>query len=123
MFLFINRLPYNCIFGGVSAMTKTQFLKVNGFSNMFWGWGGEDDDMSERIQHRGYNISSYPANVARYKMLPHRKEQENPKRYEILKIQRNRFKTDGLSSLQYNVQDLNLGKLYTRILVELATPS
>lgn len=117
------KLPYQSIFGGVSAMTKTQFQKVNGFSNMFWGWGGEDDDMSNRIRHHGYHISRYPANVARYKMLTHHKQHANPKRYEFLNTGRKRFKTDGLSSLQYNVKELNLGKLYTRILVELATPS
>lgn len=38
-------LPYEDIFGGVSALTKEQFINVNGFSNEFWGWGGEDDDM------------------------------------------------------------------------------
>jgi GT2 family glycosyltransferase len=118
-----DRLPYQGIFGGVSAMTRTQFQKVNGFSNMFWGWGGEDDDMSNRIRHHGYHISRYPANVARYKMLTHRKQHANPKRYEFLNTGRKRFTTDGLSSLQYNVKQLDLGKLYTRILVELATPS
>ena len=123
VFFFINRLPYQTIFGGVSAMTKTQFQKVNGFSNMFWGWGGEDDDMSNRIKHHGYYISRYSANVARYKMLTHHKQRVNPKRRDILKTGRNRFKTDGLSSLQYNVTELTQNKLYTRILVELATPS
>ncbi|RXG61045.1 Beta-1,4-N-acetylgalactosaminyltransferase bre-4, partial [Armadillidium vulgare] len=44
------KLPYNDIFGGVSAMTVDQFRTVNGFSNKFWGWGGEDDDMSNRIK-------------------------------------------------------------------------
>lgn len=38
------RLPYETNFGGVSALTKEQYEAVNGFSNSFFGWGGEDDD-------------------------------------------------------------------------------
>jgi GT2 family glycosyltransferase len=104
-------------------MTRTQFQKVNGFSNKFWGWGGEDDDMSNRIRHHGYYICRYPLNVARYKMLTHHKQPANPKRFALRNTGKKRFKTDGLNSLHYNVTELNLGKLYTRILVKLATPS
>ncbi|XP_014814697.1 PREDICTED: beta-1,4-galactosyltransferase 1-like [Calidris pugnax] len=42
------RLPYNQIFGGVSALSKAQFTKINGFPNNYWGWGGEDDDVYNR---------------------------------------------------------------------------
>lgn len=42
------RLPYNSLFGGVSSMRPEHFEKLNGFSNAYWGWGGEDDDMSNR---------------------------------------------------------------------------
>lgn len=42
------RLRYKGYFGGVTAMTKEQFLQVNGFSNIYWGWGGEDDDLRIR---------------------------------------------------------------------------
>lgn len=49
LLFFIIRLPYSSIFGGVSAMSVKQFKTVNGFSNAFWGWGGEDDDMSNRL--------------------------------------------------------------------------
>lgn len=43
------RLPYNTFFGGVSSLSKDQFLKINGFPNTYWGWGGEDDDIYKRI--------------------------------------------------------------------------
>ena len=26
------------------------FAAVNGYANVYWGWGGEDDDMSARIR-------------------------------------------------------------------------
>ncbi|NXO68911.1 B4GT1 galactosyltransferase, partial [Phainopepla nitens] len=42
------RLPYNQYFGGVSALSKEQFTKINGFPNNYWGWGGEDDDIYNR---------------------------------------------------------------------------
>ena len=58
--------PYKELFGGVCAMTRDQFYKVNGFSNMYWGWGGEDDDMYHRLKEKTLSISRYPENIARY---------------------------------------------------------
>lgn len=121
--VFKYRLPYADIFGGVSAMTREQFQKVNGFSNMFWGWGGEDDDMSNRIRFHGYHISRYPANIARYKMLTHRKQRANPKRYEFLNTGRRRFRTDGLNSLHYECQRTMLYHSHTQLLVRLPSPT
>ena len=42
------RVPYDGIFGGVTAFRRRHFELVNGFSNQFYGWGGEDDDMYNR---------------------------------------------------------------------------
>ena len=49
---FNYQLPYDGIFGGVSAMSVKYFNFVKGFSNQFWGWGGEDDDMAMRLRNK-----------------------------------------------------------------------
>jgi len=41
-------LEFKSFLGGVSALTSTQFELVNGYSNKFYGWGGEDDDILNR---------------------------------------------------------------------------
>ncbi|XP_064120455.1 uncharacterized protein LOC135225154 [Macrobrachium nipponense] len=113
------KLPYNDLFGGVSAMTADQFKTVNGFSNKFWGWGGEDDDMSNRIKFHGFFISRYPANIGRYTMLSHRKDEPNPRRYQYLYDGKKRFKSDGLNSAKYKALDVQLRRLYTWVYVDL----
>jgi hypothetical protein len=41
MSTFNYQLPYGAIFGGVSSLTKEQMKNVNGYSNLYFGWGGE----------------------------------------------------------------------------------
>ena len=60
------QLIYENIFGGVVSLTREQFEDVNGFSNQFWGWGGEDDDMNSRIKKRRLKVSRYSEEIARY---------------------------------------------------------
>ncbi|PVD32097.1 hypothetical protein C0Q70_07525 [Pomacea canaliculata] len=43
---FKYKLPYPFLVGGVLNMLAEHFVTVNGYSNQFWGWGGEDDDMA-----------------------------------------------------------------------------
>ncbi|XP_058837249.1 beta-1,4-N-acetylgalactosaminyltransferase bre-4 [Topomyia yanbarensis] len=117
------KLPYSTIFGGVSAMTVKQFRTVNGFSNSFWGWGGEDDDMSNRLKHVGFHIARYPINIARYTMLSHKKEKANPKRYEKLVTGAKRFDSDGLNSLHYRLVNLIRKPLFTWVHVEISADS
>jgi len=37
----LYRLPYDIIFGGVTAISREQMKKANGYSNLYFGWGGE----------------------------------------------------------------------------------
>jgi len=64
-------VPWNGIVGGAMAFTPDQFRKVNGYSNEYWGWGCEDDDMFVRIVHSCYNLEQADNNFYRYKMIIH----------------------------------------------------
>jgi len=64
-----SKCVYSEIFGGVTSITASQLVALNGYSNLYWGWGGEDDDMSARIR-RGCGLKiSRP--VSCYKKAPH----------------------------------------------------
>ncbi|XP_074850583.1 beta-1,4-galactosyltransferase 1 isoform X3 [Carettochelys insculpta] len=70
-------LPYNQYFGGVSALSKEQFLKINGFPNDYWGWGGEDDDIYNRLIFKGMRISRPDAVIGKCRMIRHARDQKN----------------------------------------------
>ncbi|CAH2092733.1 unnamed protein product [Euphydryas editha] len=113
------KLPYEDLFGGVSALTLEQFTKVNGFSNKYWGWGGEDDDMSYRLRKMNYHIARYKMSIARYAMLDHKKSAPNPKRYQLLSQTSKTFHKDGLSTLEYEVVSMTRHHLYTHIVANI----
>ncbi|XP_045451475.1 beta-1,4-N-acetylgalactosaminyltransferase bre-4-like [Melitaea cinxia] len=113
------KLPYEDIFGGVSALTLEQFTQVNGFSNKYWGWGGEDDDMSYRLRKMNYHIARYKMSIARYAMLDHKKSSPNPKRYQLLSQTGKTFQKDGLSTLEYEIVSLTRHHLYTHIVANI----
>ena len=78
-------LPYDGYFGGVTLFDKESFLKINGYSNEYWGWGAEDDDIIHRCMIK--NIDTY-RKQCRYRSLSHERN---------------------IGSLEYHQ---NLGKLY-----------
>ena len=47
-------------------MSGEHFIKVNGFSNRYWGWGAEDDDMKRRIDLAGLPFTRQLPRYARY---------------------------------------------------------
>ena len=105
--------------GGTTAFTREQFETINGFSNEFWGWGGEDNDVYNRIRYYGYNISRPAPYLTRYKLLEHKSSWRNPERYKKLSSGRDRYQNDGINNIRikYKLIDLVFKKLYTWILV------
>ncbi|ODM91548.1 Beta-1,4-N-acetylgalactosaminyltransferase bre-4 [Orchesella cincta] len=112
-------LDYKELFGGAVAILRDHFRAVNGFSNQFFGWGGEDDDFYRRLKDKGLGITRLSPIVSSYRMLPHEKQSENVKRFDTLKQGKERYDKDGLNSLHYTVVNHIEGILYTLIQVKL----
>ncbi|XP_075551808.1 uncharacterized protein LOC142585160 [Dermacentor variabilis] len=118
---FNYTLPYQMLVGGVLAIKREHFLKVNGFSNLYWGWGGEDDDMAYRIKHKNLKIIRPPASVARYTMIKHHQRPESPNniRMALVRMAWYRMNKDGLSTTKYRLVSKQVLPLYTHLLVDI----
>ena len=46
--LATDNIPFESYFGGITLFPSELFEKINGFSNLYWGWGFEDDDLRYR---------------------------------------------------------------------------
>jgi hypothetical protein len=46
--LATDKIPFESYFGGMTLFPTDVFEKINGFSNLYWGWGFEDDDLRYR---------------------------------------------------------------------------
>ncbi|XP_060078594.1 beta-1,4-N-acetylgalactosaminyltransferase bre-4-like [Ylistrum balloti] len=112
---FDYELPYLKLFGGVTAMTKEHIEAVNGFSNKYFGWGGEDDDMYARIRTVGLAVTRYTSDVSTYRMLRHNQSDINEDRHRLLHLSTDRWKEDGLNTIKYKVLQTVEEALYTVI--------
>lgn len=68
---FNYQLPYPNYVGAVLQIPTKVFLELNGYSNSYWGWGGEDDDMHERIMAANKSVLRPPFSIGRYQMIKH----------------------------------------------------
>ncbi|XP_063812832.1 beta-1,4-galactosyltransferase 3-like [Pseudophryne corroboree] len=119
---FQYSLPYWRYFGGVSALTPDQFMKINGFPNTYWGWGGEDDDIASRIRLAGLSITRIPLSLGHYKMIPHGRDpgnEENVNRNSHLQNTERTWRDDGMNSLQFHLLSREKTALYTNITVDI----
>lgn len=122
---FSFRLPYNQFFGGISALSREQHEKINGFPNNYWGWGGEDDDIYNRIIFRGMGISRPDGVIGKCRMIAHRRDKKNepnPQRFDRIARTRQTMQNDGLNSLKYKVLQMKKYPLYTFIDVDIGGP-
>jgi hypothetical protein len=105
---------YDHFFGTLSVMPVNVMDKVNGYSNNFWGWGVEDDNLSARLKHHKIKVYNADPRITRLVELPHKNAWElnivNPDRHVIDDKDRDEGYVSGLADLKYtviNVENLN----------------
>jgi hypothetical protein len=121
---FNYRLPYSWLCGGVMLFSADDFRKINGYSNEYWGWGGEDDDLAMRLIHHGFTLGH---REGRYTSLPHGRgwHQERAPAAHARNLERLRtsysYADDGLCSLRYELLGVFEESQYTRYLVDVGS--
>ena len=118
---FPHGLPYPEYVGGVIALSHEQYIKVNGFSNLFFGWGGEDDDLYKRMEASSMIIERPPVHTGTYLALPHKMDSSNPPnpyRDVLMSQSALRKDRDGITSVQFSRKALEFRTLYTWMLID-----
>lgn len=116
---FSWNLAYPDYVGGVTAFDEESFKKINGFSNVYYTWGAEDDDMYRRAQDVGLK---FMRRQNMYSSLPHERiiiQETYRENLRLFGEWQQRYKTDGLNSLEYRVLSVDNNDLYTKITVEI----
>lgn len=121
--------------GGIIKFKKQDFIDINGFSNMFWGWGGEDTDLQNRATFNNIwiqkNLTNRPGDGENwFKIFNHPRNKEsvknNIKKYflhQYPRFSKNKvekyIKTNGLTTVNYSVKSDVIEEYIRHILVSI----
>lgn len=116
---FMYRMPFPQYLGGVTMYSRDFFKQVNGYSNKFWGYGSEDNEMYDNVVKQG----KIEYRNCWYKSLPHERAIEGfclPKdhpNYQYWKKGRDR--DDGLSFCEYSAKEKYVDRKVTHWLASM----
>ncbi len=98
-----GQLPYPAFLGAVFVLRREHFEAANGFSNLYWGWGREDDEFARRLWASGITWENLPG---RYQSLEHPpgdlSSRNDARLLEFLRGERD-WRRDGLCSLDFEI--------------------
>lgn len=130
---FHHFFGYDFCLGGFFLTNKNKFKLVNGYSNQYWGWGGEDRNLQDRTQLLNIKIIRNPF-VERNnnnKLISDIREKKNNVETKYRSISKklketyikniNNIYLDGLNTCQYKIIEKNINKTnkIIRILVDI----
>jgi hypothetical protein len=117
------KIAYYNLIGGVLNFNNLNFIQINGYSNLYWGWGAEDDDMQKRLDAAKIHFERPHIRIAHYTMLKHAGRYKNPNRRTLLKKAQLRYKEDGLNTVHYDVIQIKKYQLFTHIQIDVGDPT
>lgn len=96
--------------GGVLSMSIQDIEKTNGFPNNFWGWGGEDDVLRNRIKGKKLKVYQPTLRGEGYKELEHvdtrsNSEWKNMTKWEDMAEEKKHPGRSGFKNVKYDVLD------------------
>jgi N-terminal region of glycosyl transferase group 7/N-terminal domain of galactosyltransferase len=116
---FGYKLPDKEFFGGITIFSKSAMEKINGWSNLIWGWGSEAEMVRDDLIKKSVPIE---VRETYYKSLPHSKAYIS---HELIKAgcaireKGKNDEVDGLSNLTYTIVRIEPRGRYTLIKVEI----
>ncbi len=98
---FDYKLLYPGFFGGVVVLSKEHYELVNGFSNQFRGYGGEDDLFKRSFEAKGIQTG---IKNERFECFAHpRPKNQEDYQHNLKVLEVGRDFNEGLSTAQYEV--------------------
>jgi len=108
--LWTEKYTFSDFLGGIISFNKKDFQKINGFPNDFWGWGGEDDAMYNRLVSARIPVIKVKGDekIAGLKHAPQGESNETKNVSKTQGILRDLkfWKKNGLNTLKYNILNI-----------------
>ena len=111
-------LTYQQFFGGVVVCSKEHYEMVNGFSNQFKGYGGEDDLFQRSFVQKGITTQ---VKMGRFECFAHpRPKREEEYRHNLQVLGAGRDYAEGLTTAQYMINSIEHTPYYTHLKITTA---
>jgi beta-1,4-galactosyltransferase 1 len=120
---------YNEYFGGITLFPKNDFIKINGFSNNYWGWGAEDADLYHRCIIHNIKTETRQGFCRDLELIKDKQKIKNNPYYSknlerLLSFQTdNKIPNEGLNTIisnkLFHINNIQQNNNYTKITVKI----
>lgn len=113
---FRYKMPFPDYFGGVTLFSHHHFAGCGGYSNKFWSWGGEDDEMRNHVKSCGLTIDRRKCT---FESLHHKPEDRSMYDLNVKLLKQGRQADDGIGHCNYKIIKSEKNAHYEKISVDL----